>query len=162
MPTTNAGATLMLQPMRGALVAAATKYLALYVGDPTSGGTEVTGTGYARLERSTTQISITNNELSVTMGEWDDSADVSWGTPDYVALMSLSDRRQRAVLWAAVSRHYRDRGGHKGVHQRRRHHVYHPAFVGCPNDTSLPLNCRTSPNRVAEPTAFVFRTRLLA
>ena len=88
MPTTNAGATLMLQPMRGALVAAATKYLALYVGDPTSGGTEVTGTGYARLERSTTQISITNNELSVTMGEWDDSADVSWGTPDYVALMS--------------------------------------------------------------------------
>ena len=41
MPTTNAGATLMLQPMRGALVAAATKYLALYVGDPTSGGTEV-------------------------------------------------------------------------------------------------------------------------
>ena len=88
MPTTNAGATLMLQPMRGALVAAATKYLALYVGDPTSGGTEVTGTGYARLARSTTQISITNNELSVTMGEWDDSADVSWGTPDYVALMS--------------------------------------------------------------------------
>ena len=88
MPTTNAGATLMLQPMRGATVAAATKYLALYVGDPTSGGTEVTGTGYARLERSTTQISITNNELSVTMGEWDDSADVSWGTPDYVALMS--------------------------------------------------------------------------
>ena len=88
MPTTNAGATLMLQPMRGATVAAATKYLALYVGDPTSGGTEVTGTGYARLERSTTQISITNNELSVSMGEWDDSADVSWGTPDYVALMS--------------------------------------------------------------------------
>ena len=88
MPTTNAGATLMLQPMRGALVAAATKYLALYVGDPTSGGTEVTGTGYARLARSITQISIANNVLSVTMGEWDDSADVSWGTPDYVALMS--------------------------------------------------------------------------
>ena len=69
MPTTNAGATLMLQPMRGALVAAATKYLALYDGNPDSGGTEVTGTGYARLERSTTQISITNNELSVSAWE---------------------------------------------------------------------------------------------
>ena len=135
MPTTNAGATLMLQPMRGALVAAASKYLALYVGDPTSGGTEVTGTGYARLERTTTQISITNNELSVSMGEWDDSADVSWGTPDYVALMSALTGGNVLFLRAAVSRPYRDCGGHKGVHQRRRHNLHHPAFVGCPNDS---------------------------
>ena len=33
MPTTNAGATLMLQAMHGAAVAAATKYLALFDGE---------------------------------------------------------------------------------------------------------------------------------
>ena len=121
MPTTNAGATLMLQPMRGATVAAATKYLALYVGDPTSGGTEVTGTGYARLERTTTQISITNNELSVSMGEWDDSADVSWGTPDYVALMSALTGGNvlfYGLLSPAITEIV---AGTLGVHQHRRH-----------------------------------------
>ena len=101
MPATNAGATLMLQAMHGAAIAAATKYLALFDGDPTGAGVEVSGAGYARLARSTAQLPITANALSVNMGEWDDSADASWGTPDYIAHMSATERRGRAFLRAA-------------------------------------------------------------
>ena len=75
---------LMLQAMGGQAIAAASKYVSLFDGQPSVSGTEVTGTGYARLARTAAQISVNNNILSVTMGEWDDSADVSWGTPTWV------------------------------------------------------------------------------
>ena len=84
MALLNAGAELMLQAMGGQAIAAATKYLGLYVGQPSVSGVEVSATGYARLARTAAQIPVSDNVLSVNMGEWDDSADASWGTPTWV------------------------------------------------------------------------------
>ena len=84
MALLNEGAQLMLQAMGGQAIAVATKYISLFVGRPSTTGTEVSATGYARLARTAAQISVNNNVLSVTMGEWDDSADASWGTPTWV------------------------------------------------------------------------------
>ena len=84
MALLNAGAALMLNALSGAAQSAATRYLSLYVGQPSVSGTEVSATGYARLARTAAQITVSNNELSVNMGEWDDSANASWGTPTWV------------------------------------------------------------------------------
>ena len=64
--------------------------LALYVGDPSGAGVEVSATGYARLQRTAAQMVVTDNAVAIAMGEWDDSADASWGTPTYVALMDAA------------------------------------------------------------------------
>ena len=87
MPYTNAGALICQNALAGAAQAAASRYLALFAGDPTGAGAEVTGAGYARLERTAAQLPRADNTISIGMGEWDDAADESWGTPDYVALM---------------------------------------------------------------------------
>ena len=52
MALLNAGAQLMLQAMGGQAIAAASKYVSLFDGQPSVSGTEVTGTGYARLART--------------------------------------------------------------------------------------------------------------
>ena len=90
MPYTNDGANICQRALAGNAISAATRYLALYVGDPTSSGVEVSATGYSRLSRTAAQLPVTNNGISTNMGEWDDSANASWGTPTYVALMSAS------------------------------------------------------------------------
>ena len=64
----------------------ATRYLALFIGDPDLAGVEVTGAGYARLERTAAQMPVNGGEIEIVMGEWDDAADESWGTPTYVAV----------------------------------------------------------------------------
>ena len=87
MPLTDSGRT---DCYSGPGLRGATRWLALYVGDPTSSGVEVTATGYARLQRTTAQMPVTSGEIRVAMGEWDDSADASWGTPTYVAVMSAA------------------------------------------------------------------------
>ena len=87
MPLTNAGAT---QCLNGSSLCGTTRYLGLYVGNPSSGGVEVSATGYSRLSRTSAQMPATNNAVSVSAGEWDDSANASWGTPDYFALMTAS------------------------------------------------------------------------
>ena len=84
MALLNEGAEIMMQAMSGMAINASTRYLSLFVGQPSVSGAEVTGTGYARLARTAAQITVTDNELSVDMGEWDDSADASWGTPTWV------------------------------------------------------------------------------
>ena len=67
-----------------------TRWLALFAGNPTESGAEVSATGYARLLRSSSQMTVTDNELSVSMGEWDDSTNATWGTPDHVAFMTAA------------------------------------------------------------------------
>ena len=99
MPFTNLGAQHCLN---GDSLCGETRYLALFDGNPTSGGTEVSGTGYARLARTSAQMPVTNNAVSISAGEWDDSADVSWGTPDYVALMQALTGTT-VMAYAAIS-----------------------------------------------------------
>ena len=84
MALLNPGATVALNAISGAAQAASTRYLSLNVGQPSVSGVEVSATGYARLARTAAEITVSNNELSVDMGEWDDSADASWGTPTWV------------------------------------------------------------------------------
>ena len=88
MPLTNAGAGLCLS---GPGLVAATRYWALFVGNPTSSGAEVSATGYSRLARTTSQMIVTNNAVSISAAEWEDSAEASWGTPTYVAMMSAQN-----------------------------------------------------------------------
>ena len=99
MALLNAGAELMLQAMEGAAIAAATKYLSLYVGQPSGSGVEVSAAGYARLPRTAAQITVNANSLSVNMGEWDDNADASWGTPDWVGFHTVASGG--TLLWEA-------------------------------------------------------------
>ena len=87
MPLTNAGAGLCLS---GPGLVAATRHFSLYVGDPSGSGTEVSATGYGRLSRTTSQMTVTNNAVSVSAGEWEDSAQASWGTPTYVGMHSAA------------------------------------------------------------------------
>ena len=87
MPLTNAGAEACLN---GPSLCGTTRYLAIFTGDPSGAGVEVTAAGYARLARTAAQMPATDNAVSVSAGEWDDSANASWGTPDYFALMTAS------------------------------------------------------------------------
>lgn len=87
MPLTNAGAGLCLS---GPGLVAATRHFSLYVGDPDGAGVEVSETGYSRLNRTTAQMVVTDNAVSVAAGEWEDSAQASWGTPTYVGMHSAS------------------------------------------------------------------------
>ena len=87
MPFTSAGVVVCFS---GPGLVAVTRYLALIVGDPTAAGVEVSATGYARLARTTAQMPITGNEARIDMGEWDDSANASWGIPTYVGLYTAA------------------------------------------------------------------------
>lgn len=87
MPLTNAGAGVCLS---GPGLVAATRHLSLFVGDPTASGVEVTATGYSRLARTTAQMVVTDNAVSVSAGEWEDSAQASWGAPTYVGVHTAS------------------------------------------------------------------------
>ena len=100
MPFTNAGASACLNGANG--LVGTTRWLALYVGDPTASGVEVSATGYARLQRTTAQMTVTDNAVSFAMAEWDDSADASWGTPDYVALVD-ADSSGNILAYAEIS-----------------------------------------------------------
>ena len=74
--------------------------MALFVGDPDSGGVEVSATGYSRLSRTAAQMPVSGTEVQIDMGEWDDSADASWGTPTYIALYTASSGGTRK--WSAL------------------------------------------------------------
>ena len=89
MALLNAGAELMLNAMEGAAIAAATKYLSLYVGQPVRQrhGGERDGLRSTGAHSGSDQPSA-DNVLSVNMGEWDDSANASWGTPTWVGFHS--------------------------------------------------------------------------
>lgn len=87
MPWTNEGARVSLD---GPGFAAANRWLAAFVGDPTGAGVEVSATGYARLQRTPAQMPVTNNRVVFNMLEWEDSAQASWGTPNYVAIMDAA------------------------------------------------------------------------
>lgn len=87
MPWTNEGARLALE---GPGFAAANRWLAAFVGDPTDTGVEVSATGYSRLMRTPAQMPVTNNQVRFSMFEWEDSANASWGTPTYVAVMDAA------------------------------------------------------------------------
>ena len=100
MPFTNAGASACLNGANG--LVGTTRWLALYVGDPTASGVEVSATGYARLQRTTAQMVVTDNAVSFAMAEWDDSADASWGTPTYVALVD-ADSSGNILAHAEIS-----------------------------------------------------------
>lgn len=65
------------------------KYVALYVGDPTAGGTEVstTGSAYARLSSAFT---IASNVATNTADLQWSAATASWGTINYVAIYDAS------------------------------------------------------------------------
>ena len=100
MPFTNAGASACLNGTNG--LVGTTRWLALYVGDPTASGVEVSATGYARLQRTAAQMVVTDNAASFAMAEWDDSADASWGIPDYVALVD-ADSGGNILAYAQIS-----------------------------------------------------------
>ena len=87
MPLTNAGAGLCLS---GPGLVAATRHFSLFVGVPGGAGTEVSATAYSRLSRTTAQMPVTDNAVSVAAGEWEDSAQASWGTPTYVGMHSAA------------------------------------------------------------------------
>ena len=86
MALTNAGAGIMLQAISGLAMSSAVRHCSLHVGQPSASGVEVTGTGYARLARNAATASINQNIMTVAMGEWDDSADASWGTPTWLGV----------------------------------------------------------------------------
>ncbi len=86
----------------------ATRYFALFNGNPTSGGTEASGTGYAR-------VSVTNNSTNfpaASGGEKTNGTAISfgtvgsggWGTFDYVAEMSASSGGSVLTYDAITSR----------------------------------------------------------
>ena len=87
MPLTNAGAGICLS---GPGLVAATRHFSLFDGDPDGAGTEVAATAYSRLSRTTAQMVVTDNAVSVAAGEWEDSAQASWGTPTYVGMHSAA------------------------------------------------------------------------
>lgn len=87
MPLTNEGAKACLDGTNG--LVGATRYFALATGSGGT-GTEVSATGYARLARTTAQMTVTNNAVSVAAGEWEDSAEASWGTPTEVRMYDAS------------------------------------------------------------------------
>ena len=126
MPLTNAGAGICLS---GPGLVAATRHFSLFDGDPDGAGTEVAATAYSRLSRTTGQMVVTDNAVSVAAGEWEDSAQASWGTPTYVGMHS-------AAYWRDAVRLPRDQpdavGDHHGdarLRQRRRHHDHHPTVL---------------------------------
>ena len=102
MPYTNAGALICQNALAGAQQAAATRYLALFIGDPTGAGAEVSGAGYDRLARTAAQMPRADNAISISMGEWDDAADESWGTPTYVAVMD-ADSGGNVLAYAEIA-----------------------------------------------------------
>ena len=130
MPYTNEGALICQNALAGVAQAAASRYLALFVGDPTGAGAEVSAAGYARLERTAAQMPRNNNAISINMGEWDDAADESWGTPDYVALMDADSGGNVAVAYAQIAPALAEiTTGSRVLHRGRRHHADDPALV---------------------------------
>ena len=127
MPLTNAGAGLCLS---GPGLVAATRYFSLYVGDPSGAGTEVSATGYARLSRTAANMTVTDNAVSVAAGEWEDSAQATWGNADLRrdALRRLwrDAVRLPAHQPGAVGDHHR----YAGLRRGRRHHHHDPR---CPS-----------------------------
>ena len=85
MPLTNAGAAVCLS---GPGLVAATRYIALYVGDPSGSGIEVSALGYVRLERTVAQMTVADNVVLVAAGEWEDSALESWGSPTWCGVLT--------------------------------------------------------------------------
>ena len=83
MPLTNAGAGLCLS---GPGLVAVSRWFSLFVGDPSGSGTEVSATGYARLQRTPAQMVVSDNAVSVAAGEWEDATEASWGTPTFVGV----------------------------------------------------------------------------
>ena len=90
MALLNPGATIMLNALAGAAAVAATRYVGLFVGQPSAGGVEPSAAGYARLARTAAQQVVANNVISISAGEWDDSADASWGTPDWIGVYTAA------------------------------------------------------------------------
>ena len=95
MGLTNLGAGLCLS---GPGLVAADRWFSLFLGDPEGVGVEVAAAGYARLARTPAQLVVANNVFSVTAGEWDDSADVSWGVPTHVGIHTDLDGADSLVF----------------------------------------------------------------
>ena len=87
MPLTNSGAQVCLD---GPGLAAVTRYIGLFVGNPNGSGVEVSASGYARLTRTAGQMPVANNVVTINAGEWSASTEASWGTPDYIGVFTTA------------------------------------------------------------------------
>lgn len=92
----------VLNWLRGTTISGFTSYLALYNGDPASGGTELTGTGYARMavtfaepaEQVSGQMTMQNNAAMESA-----AANVNWGTWAYGVILDAATGGNR--VWTA-------------------------------------------------------------
>ena len=76
-------------------------YVALFVGNPASGGTEVTTSGSA-YARQSAAFTISTNSASNTAAIEYPTATASWGTIDYIAIYDASTAGNQLV-YAALS-----------------------------------------------------------
>lgn len=88
----NAFKTRALNYLRGTSITGFTPYLALYGGDPASGGTELSGTGYARLELEfDAPAEQTNGQMkTANTNSAQSAAAQAWGTFAYSVIMDAS------------------------------------------------------------------------
>ena len=92
----------VLNWLRGTTISGFTSYLALYNGEPASGGTELTGTGYARMavtfaepaEQVSGQMTMQNNAAMESA-----AANVNWGTWAYGVILDAATGGNR--VWTA-------------------------------------------------------------
>ena len=83
-----------------------TRWIALFVGDPDSSGTEVSATGYARLQRTAAQMPVSGGKIRIAAGEFEDAAQASWGTPTFWAVYDAAtggNRKYSAPIAPAIS-----------------------------------------------------------
>jgi hypothetical protein len=78
------------------------KYLALYVGDPQSGGTEVSTSGSA-YSRQSASFSVTGGTATNSAAIEFSAATSSWGTVNYVAIFDASTSGNMLVSAALTS-----------------------------------------------------------
>ena len=83
MALTNAGARVCLV---GPGLVSETRYFGLFVGQPSQSGVEVSVGGYGRLARTPAQMVVTDNEVSISMGEWEAVAQARYGGVTWVGM----------------------------------------------------------------------------
>ena len=87
MAITNTLATTMLGAIK---TGSTTYYLALFVGNPTT-GTEVSGNAYARVAITDSEMTVSDNTLTINAQQnFPEPTGTGWGTPDYWGVMSAS------------------------------------------------------------------------
>lgn len=92
MPLTNDGAGKCLEGLIGTTTNSVTLYVGLHTAEPSEGTpSELSGTGYARLQVTSSEWTVTNNSASVNATqEWASAAGAAWGDPTHIGFWSAA------------------------------------------------------------------------